>query len=260
MPLHAGKILLQLAWDLVTSSPLMLSQTVRLLVFLGTLIGCPLSPSHLMGHHLYLEVMIILSSSGICRLVGLSKPSKAIVVGFVLSPSHPISPQLHQGLMTRQFTCGTFRQGSIIVWYSKRAVCTLFASSLGPPTPHLYLVTKSGSGILIVTKLHLNVMVHMLLSPLMRPSLFCAIGELFMFKALSPEQLWLNSTWKTLTHHCCFSPDGRLVVILTGHTTYVWDIINSKPCLIETLIGHTNSITLYFPSLPPLFQHPETDQ
>jgi len=47
----------------------------------------------------------------------------------------------------------------------------------------------------------------------------------------------------TVTHHCCFSPDGRLVAISTGHTAYVWDITNSEPCLIETLIGHTNSIT-----------------
>ena len=42
---------------------------------------------------------------------------------------------------------------------------------------------------------------------------------------------------------CCFSPDGRFIAGGAGNTIYVWDITNSDPCLAETFIGHTNSIT-----------------
>ena len=42
---------------------------------------------------------------------------------------------------------------------------------------------------------------------------------------------------------CCFSPDGRLVAIATNHNVSVWDITDSHPHLIETLIGHTASVT-----------------
>ena len=47
---------------------------------------------------------------------------------------------------------------------------------------------------------------------------------------------------KTNATCCCFSPDGRLVAIAAGFTAYIWDITSSPPCLIETFIGHTNSI------------------
>ena len=45
------------------------------------------------------------------------------------------------------------------------------------------------------------------------------------------------------TSHCCFSPDGRFVAVAADNTTYVWDITNSNPHLVETFIGHTNYIT-----------------
>ena len=41
---------------------------------------------------------------------------------------------------------------------------------------------------------------------------------------------------------CCFSPNGRLVVVAADHTAYVWDITTSDPHLIETLVGHTDDI------------------
>ena len=52
---------------------------------------------------------------------------------------------------------------------------------------------------------------------------------------------------------CCFSPDGRLVAVPTDHTAYVWDITNSKPCLIETFIGHTDYIISLVFSSPTSF-------
>ena len=42
---------------------------------------------------------------------------------------------------------------------------------------------------------------------------------------------------------CCFSSDGRLVAVASGHTAYIWNITGSSPHLIETLIGHTYHIT-----------------
>ena len=42
---------------------------------------------------------------------------------------------------------------------------------------------------------------------------------------------------------CCFSPDGRLIAIADDYTTYVWDIANSDPYLIETLTGHIDTIS-----------------
>jgi len=44
-------------------------------------------------------------------------------------------------------------------------------------------------------------------------------------------------------HHCCFSPDGRLIAAAADSTAYVWDITNSDPHPIETLVGHVTSIT-----------------
>jgi len=51
-----------------------------------------------------------------------------------------------------------------------------------------------------------------------------------------------NNSWDTRIECCCFSPDGRLIAFAVHHTAYVWDITNSEPSLIETLIGHTASI------------------
>ena len=42
---------------------------------------------------------------------------------------------------------------------------------------------------------------------------------------------------------CCFSPDGKLIVVAAGSTIYVVDITSSEPCLIETFVGHTKDIT-----------------
>jgi WD40 repeat protein len=44
------------------------------------------------------------------------------------------------------------------------------------------------------------------------------------------------------TSCCCFSLDGKLVAVAAGATAYIWDITNSHPHLIETFIGHTDTI------------------
>ena len=47
----------------------------------------------------------------------------------------------------------------------------------------------------------------------------------------------------------CFSSNGQLVAGAAGRTIYIWDLTGSDPCLIETLIGHTDDInSLIFPS------------
>ena len=43
--------------------------------------------------------------------------------------------------------------------------------------------------------------------------------------------------------YCCLSPGGRFVAGSAGHTIYIWDITGLDPCLVETLTGHTSSIT-----------------
>ena len=42
---------------------------------------------------------------------------------------------------------------------------------------------------------------------------------------------------------CCFSPDGRLIAVAAGKTTYVWDITSPSLHPVETFIGHTDNIT-----------------
>jgi len=41
----------------------------------------------------------------------------------------------------------------------------------------------------------------------------------------------------------CFSPDGRLVAAGVNHNIHIWDITSSDSHLVETFVGHTNSIT-----------------
>ena len=60
------------------------------------------------------DTVIGLSSSGIYRLVGLSRLSLAILSVFSLSLSQQTLLQLPQVLLIGQFDCGTSRQGSAI--------------------------------------------------------------------------------------------------------------------------------------------------
>jgi len=74
-PLHTGIIPLQLVCTLGKSLPLMESQASRQPLSLGILMMWHLLLFFKMGHHLYLGVMTRPSSSGMCRLVGLSRHS-----------------------------------------------------------------------------------------------------------------------------------------------------------------------------------------
>ena len=44
-------------------------------------------------------------------------------------------------------------------------------------------------------------------------------------------------------HHCCFSPNGKFIAVAAFHAIYLWDITGSGPSLIQTLIGHSGSVT-----------------
>jgi len=78
VPLHTGTTILhQLVPQGITSLSLVHSQAARQLSFLGTQTGLLLSPTHQMVHFLYQGVMIEASSSGMYKLVELSKPSMA---------------------------------------------------------------------------------------------------------------------------------------------------------------------------------------
>ena len=60
--------------------------------FLGMLVVSALLPSHQMGHYLFLGVVMVLSRSGMYRLVGLLKLSLAIIDLLSLSLSQQIIP------------------------------------------------------------------------------------------------------------------------------------------------------------------------
>ena len=49
---------------------------------------------------------------------------------------------------------------------------------------------------------------------------------------------------------CCFSPDGRMIVVSAGSTACVWNIASTEPYLVETFIGHTKDITCFAFSSP----------
>ena len=44
-------------------------------------------------------------------------------------------------------------------------------------------------------------------------------------------------------HHCCFSPDGRLIAAAANSTAYIWDTTSSDPNPIKTFVGHAELIT-----------------
>ena len=41
---------------------------------------------------------------------------------------------------------------------------------------------------------------------------------------------------------CCFSPDGRLVAVTPDNAIQIWDITGSDPQLIETYVGHSDTV------------------
>ena len=52
-------------------------------------------------------------------------------------------------------------------------------------------------------------------------------------------EIHVDSDW---THHCCFSPDGKLVAAAAFGTAYVWEITSPYPHLIDTFVSHTGGI------------------
>ena len=114
-PLYAGRTSLQSVLDLTTSLSLMQSLESTNLFFLGILNMWDPLPFHWMGHSLCLGVQTKPSSFGISRLVGLSKPSMAMLMGFVPPLFHLTAPQSLRDLWIVQFVCGILRQGCAIV-------------------------------------------------------------------------------------------------------------------------------------------------
>ena len=57
---------------------------------------------------------------------------------------------------------------------------------------------------------------------------------------------------------CCFSPDGRMVAVSNGSTICLWNIVSTKPHLIDNFIGHGGGInSLAFSSLSSLISGSE---
>ena len=60
--------------------------------------------------------------------------------------------------------------------------------------------------------------------------------------------------------HSCFSPDGGIVAISARCTIYVWNITNSEPHLVGTLIGHDDTINFLAFSSPSSLISASSDQ
>jgi hypothetical protein len=146
--------------------------------------------SHQMGDHLHLEVMTELSSSGICRLVVLSRPSMVIMVMFIQFQFLEIALGLPQDLMIAQSVCGISRQESAFTPQSSRRYCIMFTSL---PQIHSiscqYLEGRSGNGTPIVSKPPLYMMPPPLLFPQIILSLLCVMERLLKFRNLILEKL-----------------------------------------------------------------------
>jgi len=50
--------------------------------------------------------------------------------------------------------------------------------------------------------------------------------------------------------YCCFSPDNRAIAVASYLTIYIWDITSSDPHLLETFVGHTESVLSFAFSSP----------
>ena len=70
----------------------------------------------------------------------------------------------------------------------------------------------------------------------------CYLGVVTVQNSNSGEIVAKFQVAKATTLRCCFSLDSRLVAVAASFTIYVWDITSSNPHLVETLIGHTETI------------------
>jgi len=70
----------------------------------------------------------------------------------------------------------------------------------------------------------------------------CYLGVVTVQNSDSGEIVAKFQVAKATTLRCCFSLDGRLVAVTAGFTVYIWDITSSNPHLVETLIGHADTI------------------
>jgi WD40 repeat protein len=55
-------------------------------------------------------------------------------------------------------------------------------------------------------------------------------------------------SYQNCIHHCYFSPDGRLIAAAEESTIYIWDITNTEPHLIETIVHIEGIVSIAFSS------------
>jgi hypothetical protein len=107
-----------------------------------------------------------------------------------------------------------------------------------------YLVTKSGSGMSMVTKSPLHTVVPTLLSPQTTLCLLYAMRRLSQSKTLIPEQLWLNSRWPVMTLNTAVSLQiaGLLLLLLVGLSMFGTSPTQT-PTLLRPLLVILNVVT-----------------
>jgi WD40 repeat protein len=194
-----------------------------------------------MGLHLCLEVMTALSSSGMYRLVELSRPS-LVTLDWVWSVS--ISAD-----------CTIIASGSsdhtIRLWNIQTGECqhvirqedTVWYISFSPTDPK-HLISMCNDKLW-----QWDTNGHQTKPPFDGSCIaFSSDGTQFVSCYESVVTVQNSDSGVIVAEFqvassdiqcCCFSPDGRLVAVASGNTAYVWDITSSDPHLVETFIGHT---------------------
>jgi WD40 repeat protein len=217
-----------------------------------------LSPSHWMGHHLYLEAMIPPSNSGIYRLVGLSKPSKVILLRFVNSVSISADcTTIASGSLTMTLRLWTFRQGSVSHYTTTDLVNCVHFFPLDPQ----HLISISGSKVLAVEYYGHQI------APTYDGSYaaFSLDGTQFalyngaIIQVRSSNSRAVTAEFnmgKSKAKHCCFSPDGRLVAVAAG-PLFMFGILPTQSLhSLRPLLAILMKLSpLHFPPPPPSSQH-----
>ena len=74
--------------------------------------------------------------------------------------------------------------------------------------------------------------------------ILCQGEDIVVQNSISGEIVTKFHVANSKASHCCFSPDGRLVaVVVATSTIYIWDTTTSDQHPIQTLVGHTSTIT-----------------
>jgi len=81
----------------------------------------------------------------------------------------------------------------------------------------------------------------------------CALEDIVVQNCGSGETITKFHMPNSRVTHCCFSPDSRLIAVVSKNIIYIYDVTSFDPHSLKTFAGHTGSITsLAFSSVSSL--------